>query len=286
MDYPDWGYSSFSSDDDSSPNGRKAQYFELGNAFAEKAKTIEAIALLTEYLEQIDFVDDPDLLVIAAESALDVLCVQGRFDEALALASLSMKKLEPWANFHLGYLYKYRVSVLVRVGRFSEGIQDCKTAVALFESDEQYEWAFPLRNQCGELLFKTECFMEATKTVSPIAFGQNKDCQIVVRGIALSIAGKSEFEMGNFQGAIDFLQESIKILKPLEHAELGQSACYLAKALQATNRLNEARSIIERVLQVELQPAAKVELQNRLEILLETQLTGFSGLPEKSTDAA
>jgi tetratricopeptide (TPR) repeat protein len=208
--------------------------------------------------------------------------MQGRFDEALSLSSLSMKKLEPWANFHLGYLYKYRVSVFVRVGRFSEAIQNCKTAIALFESDEQLEWALPLRNQCGEMLFKTECFMEATKIVAPITFGKNKDCQIVVRGIALSVAGKSEFEMGNLQGAIDLLQESIKILKPLEHSELGTSACYLAKALQVQNRLNEAQSLIERVLQLELQPAAKVELQNHLDVLLEKESKGFAGVPEKA----
>lgn len=286
MDHPDWGYSALSNDDDSSPFEKRARYFELGKAFAEKAKTVEAIALLSEYLEEIDFVEDPDLLVIAAESALDVLCTQGRFDDANSLLALALSKLEPWANFHLGYLYRYRVSVLRRQQRFSEAIEDCRTSIALFESDEQIEWSFPLRNQCGEMLFKQDCFMEATKVVAPAISGKSLENQIVVRGIALSISGKSEFEMGNFDGAIALLRDSLAILKPLENGELGACTSFLAKALMAKGRDSEARGLLEKVLKEDIAASAKVDLQSQLDYLVTRELSGFPDLSAPHPKAA
>jgi tetratricopeptide (TPR) repeat protein len=264
LDNPDWGFLEFQGDGESTPKGKMARFFELAKAYAEKAKSIESIALFSAYLEEIDFVEDPDLLILATESALDTLCSQGRLEEAIELLSVSFSKLEPWANFHLGYLYSCRGTVHARMENVSSAIEDLRSAIAFFEADEQLEWSLPLRNKAGMLLLKTEHFVQAAKIVEPVLGKLDLDEQIAMRGLALSIAGKAELELGNTVDGIEQLSGAVRILKPLGHSELGSSVRELARGLILAKRTSQAKALLEDVLQSELTPLAKIDLTELL----------------------
>jgi tetratricopeptide (TPR) repeat protein len=239
---------------------------EQGNETAQRAVLYQAIEDAFE-------VGSVQAAANASVELSKTLSASDEHQEAAEVLRSSIERLPPWQGFELGLCFRALAWVYKSLGDHLRHEENLKISIAHFDSSALPDWAFPLRNELGELLLTREDWSSLADLLTAEPIPTDGSVAAIAVSIREYLSGRLRLRHLDCTTAIRKLFKAVVGLEAEGHRLLEQAIEYLAWAIQRADL-----SALEVLQMYSEEFGASREVQVRLIQSLERESALFSPL--------
>lgn len=156
--------------------------------------------------------------------------------EAAKVLEESIQRFPPWQGFELGISYRALAWVCKALGDPLRHEECLNMSIAHFDSSAFPEWAFPLRNELGEILLAREDWSSLADLLLSALEESGREVAPIAHSIRNYLVGRLALHQLNLEVAIKQLLLSAVGLEEANHRLLNEALDSLAWAIQRSEQ--------------------------------------------------